>query len=119
LTPTQTHISTATATITVTITITTTPTPYSGNDIIVYPNPFSPNRAVGGVLKIAHLPIGADISIYTISGELVTSLSAQTSVIYWNGRNGYGSPVSPGIYYYRVESNSNNVLKTGTIFVTH
>jgi sugar lactone lactonase YvrE len=103
---------------TATPTITPTPTPYPIGDIIVYPNPYSPGRAVDGALKIINLPTGSNIVVYTISGELVISISAQTPVVYWNGRNAYNSPISPGVYYYVIKSGS-DILRAGTIFVVH
>ncbi len=128
LTPTLTLTYTVTRTVTSTLTqvlatltptITATTTPYPIGDIIVYPNPYNPNKAIEGALKIVNLPIGANISIYTISGELVISMTSQTPVVYWKGRNLFNSPVSSGVYYYVIESGSNNILKTGTIFVVH
>jgi flagellar hook assembly protein FlgD len=114
---TQTPTSSITPTYTISPTITITPTP-DYNDIIVYPNPYSPSKAVQGALKIINLPVGANICIYTISGELVISIAAQAPAVYWNGRNSNGNPISPGIYYYTIKWSS-NILKTGNIFVVH
>ncbi len=118
ITLTQTPTPSITPTSTISPTITITPTPYANGDIIVYPNPFNLNKAAGRELKIINLPIGADIQIYTISGELVISLTGQTPNVYWNGRNSYGGLVSPGVYYYVIKLNS-NILLTGIIFIIH
>ena len=118
ITTSQTPTASITPTATMSSTITITPTPYPIGDIFVYPNPFNPNKAIGGELKIINLPIGADIQIYTISGEMVISLTAQTPIVYWKGRNSFGSLISPGVYYYVIKLNS-NILLTGTIFVIH
>ena len=70
-------------------------------DILIYPNPFNPQKAVNGKMKFLNLPWNSMLFIYTLSGELVTQWRAKTDVnFYWDGRNYNDSNVSPGIYYY-------------------
>jgi hypothetical protein len=82
------------------------------SNISVVPNPyFSHSRfdetATSRLMWFTHLPTYCYISIYTVSGELVTSFehndefSGQEP---WNLRSGNGDEVSPGLYIYTVES---------------
>jgi len=83
----------------------------------LWPNPYDPRFAVNGTLKVYQAPPGSDLSIYTVSGELVkTSMVDGNGWILWDGRNRYGIPVSGGIYYYVVQSGNNNLL-TGTLLI--
>ncbi len=118
-TPALTFTASITPTSTISPTITITPTYYYGSGIIIYPNPYNPGKAVDGTLKFINVPINANIFIYTISGEIVISLAAQAPDVFWNGRNSYNSPVSPGIYYYVIKLGSSNILEIGKIFVVH
>ncbi|HEY5039930.1 MAG TPA: hypothetical protein VIJ93_12740 [bacterium] len=92
LTPTQTF----TPTVTLPPTATFTPTCVTH----VWPDPYNPNYAIGGFLKVDCLPLGAVVSLYTVSGELVRSLTENSGLALWDGRNQEGAKVSPGIYYY-------------------
>lgn len=69
-----------------------------------YPVPFKPSA---GHTKITFTDLTASvrIRIYTISGELVRTLSKANSKDYleWNVRNSRGSPVDSGVYIYLVE----------------
>lgn len=78
---------------------------YPSNVPVIYPNPYSPQKSVRGELKIRNLVPGAEVYIFTVSGEIVTSLKCNEDMeINWNGENRYGSQISPGIYYYRIFS---------------
>ena len=83
---------------------------------MIYPNPFNPDTAIGGALKIENLIPGADFKIYTISGEFVYSKEAETVIEYWYPRNRYGSPVSAGIYYYIIKNPDDRIYK-GKLFI--
>jgi hypothetical protein len=115
---TATFTPTSTPTCTDTFTPSSTPTPTATNTPtstptcvpLVWPDPFDPKHAVNGVLKIGCLAPGSTVSIYTISGEKIWS-SDQSSFVYgspftgtWNGTNENGVPVSPGIYFYVIQS---------------
>ena len=90
----------------------------SVGDIRVYPNPFNPKAALGGVLKFANVPRGAIIGIYTLSGELTAAFQAKTAYVLWDGTNRLNNPVSPGIYYYHIKWDENRKHLRGKIFVT-
>ncbi|MBT5955347.1 MAG: hypothetical protein HOG97_01160 [Candidatus Marinimicrobia bacterium] len=87
--------------------------------IRVVPNPyFSHSRfdetATSRLMWFTHLPTLCDISIFTISGELVTTLehnsefSGQES---WDLRSGNGDEVAPGLYIYTVEAGNDDKFK--------
>ena len=89
-----------------------TPTPLSG--IVVYPNPFNPDRAPQGMLKIAGIPACSSFYIYTLAGELVKQQTAG------NGSNGTaqfdirtvgGQGVANGAYLYVVRLGSKTLAK--------
>ena len=68
----------------------------------VFPTPFKPSTAVGGVLKFALLPEGAALKIYTVKGVLVRCLASRSGMAFWDGRNENGEDVVPGIYVYAI-----------------
>jgi hypothetical protein len=117
-TPTFTKTATLSPTITDTPTFTNTytPTPTSTPPLVLWPNPFNPRTAVGGVVKFSYLPAGSKVGIYTITGELVKTLPEVNGLAMWDGRNQTGYMVSAGIYFYVAESGS-QVLQTGKILV--
>lgn len=110
-TSTATLSSTATATPTVTVTSTATLSPTPTCVIHVWPDPYSPSRAVNHSLKFSCLPPGAQIGIYTLSGELAFQFQASGDPAQWNGRNKNGLPVASGIYFYTIEQGQ-KVLRT-------
>jgi hypothetical protein len=74
--------------------------------IIAYPNPFNPSTVIH-----YDLPETSDISIaiYDITGRKIKELlktrkNAGSHSISWNAKNSFGSPVSSGIYIYRIEA---------------
>ncbi len=104
--------------------VTKHPPVYSNNSFypegkpVVYPNPYNPNRAIGGMLKFENVVPGCSIQIYTISGELVSSIEAQGIIAYWDGKNRYGEKVSPGIYYFVITNPGSSTIN-GKIFVIY
>jgi uncharacterized repeat protein (TIGR01451 family) len=104
-TPTITDTATVTPSPTVTNTPTITPTPTATLvPFHLWPNPFNPLYAVGGVLKAYEVPAGSTLTIYTLAGEPVSTSEESGGLIEWDGRNERGRPVSPGIYYYVILS---------------
>ncbi|GEM_PF-1879051 len=93
------------------------PSQISVGDIVVYPNPFNPATAIGGVLKFANLPRGTKIAIYTISGELVTDFNPKSAFAYWDGKNISRKMSAAGIYYYVLKYNNDQSVLTGKIFL--
>ena len=116
LTPSFTPTVTNTPTITFTPTITLTPT-NTPVGLHLWPNPYNPKYAVNSSLKVYQAPPGAVLSIYTVSGELVASATAdQNGWILWYCRNKYGVQVSGGIYYYVVKTGDSTLLN-GTLLI--
>jgi len=91
---------------------------YPIGKVEVYPNPYNPNRAINGTLKFVNVVPGTSIQIYTVSGELVDSITANDIVAYWNGKNRYGEKVSAGIYYF-VITNIDGTHMQGKIFLLY
>lgn len=77
----------------------------------VWPNPFNPNLAVGGVFKASVVPAGAEMDIYSISGEMVWSKTSKDGgEIDWAGINNNQVQVSTGTYYYVIHLGTKNLL---------
>jgi flagellar hook assembly protein FlgD len=69
-----------------------------------FPNPFNPTTSIG-----FYLPQQAKLrlDVYDVSGRLVIRLAdgvygSGPHRVEWNGVNASGSPVSSGVYYYRL-----------------
>ncbi|HRS96300.1 MAG TPA: T9SS type A sorting domain-containing protein, partial [Candidatus Latescibacteria bacterium] len=87
----------------------------SGLDSVrVFPQPFRPTHHHS--LVFGGLPIGATLQIYRLDGSLIRDFAAtETGGITWDGKNGSGTAVSSGVYFYVVSSPSGR--KTGKIAV--
>jgi len=126
-TPTVTPTSTPTFTPTITTTATPTPTPTPPCQILVWPIPYSVQYAHNNALKVSCLPAyNAEVSIYTLAGELVTHESQSSNSRGWTwgdpaewswAQNENGKTVSPGIYFYVIESGQ-RVLQQGKVIIT-
>jgi hypothetical protein len=81
-----------------------------------FPNPWRSDRHSAYQMTFDRLPDSAvsSLKIFTISGELVRSLSG-TGTIQWDMRNGSGQNVASGIYLYLLTANHQQ--KTGKIAV--
>lgn len=74
----------------------------------VYPNPFNPHTASGGKMKFVNMRPDTTVSIYTLSGDAVRSISSGTgTAAYWDAKNSFGNYVSPGIYFFVVRNAGN------------
>jgi hypothetical protein len=72
-------------------------------DIQVYPNPFNPRKAVGGVMKFRNLPEGSVVELITLANERVRTLTAKTdNIVRWDGKNEAGQEVATGVYIYKI-----------------
>jgi hypothetical protein len=80
-------------------------------EIKIWPVPFNPKNAVGGLLKMDCLQPGDKISFYTLAGERVQQATAAAGHYEWDGTNQQGSPLAPGIYFYAVERNGTVVKR--------
>ena len=73
-----------------------------------YPNPFNPTTTIAYDLSQAGQ---TRVSVLNLLGQEVAILTdgyldAGQYRIIWNGRDGAGSPVNSGVYFYRVESSN-------------
>lgn len=105
-------VSSATAT----ATVLPTSIPTSPCAIHVWPDPFNPQYAIGGTLKVGCLPPGATVSFYTVSGELVSQVNEAGGMAQWAGTNRQNLLVSSGIYFYVIQ-NGSNVLGRGKFLI--
>ena len=70
----------------------------SGTAPKAYPNPFRPSPGSGQV-TLANLPAGATVSLFTLTGNKVRELTADSNgTALWDANNESGSPVASGIY---------------------
>jgi len=72
--------------------------------VFTKPNPYNPNA---GDLTFFGIGVpGAEIKIYTLAGELVSTISAPAAdtEVTWDGNNGEGEPVLSGVYLYTTEN---------------
>jgi hypothetical protein len=91
------------------------------SEIVVYPNPITPND--DGFNDVANFVVPDSISgnvtvnLYSISGGKVAEISgADNSVLQWNGESESGQALRPGPYMYILQSEG-NTLSQGTITV--
>jgi len=71
-----------------------------------YPNPFNPSTMI--VFSLAR-PVEVHLAVYDVSGRLVRVLvnesrSAGNHRVEWDGRDGRGSSVASGVYFYRLQA---------------
>ncbi|MDD5687129.1 MAG: carbohydrate binding domain-containing protein [Elusimicrobia bacterium] len=88
------------------------------SNVKVYPNPYKPNMAVGGKLKVINLPINSEMKIYTVSGELARELKeadfGNLGWLEWDGKNDDGDKVARGVYIYQIRDATGR-KKTGKV----
>ncbi|MEL6820899.1 MAG: FG-GAP-like repeat-containing protein, partial [Calditrichota bacterium] len=83
------------------------------NQFLLYenwPNPFNPSTSIAFEIKQGAT---IELSIYSITGGLVRTLTNQTYAagsyqVQWDGRNDSGANVSSGVYIYRMTAISAN-----------
>ena len=97
-----------------TLTPTSTSTPIC--EPHVWPDPFSPAAATGGVLKVSCVPLGGTVSFFTLSGELVRRIQEVGQMALWDGQNRNGILVSTGVYFYVIQQGA-KVIQTGKLIV--
>ena len=59
------------------------------------------------MLRFTRLPNKCTISIYTVSGEFVTTINHDDPFdgnVFWNLKNGRNQVIAPGLYIYVVET---------------
>ncbi len=83
----------------------------------VYPNPFGLSGNRSDKIKFINIVPGSIVKIYTLSGELVNTIFAESIMVEWNTRNRFGYRVSPGIYYYTVVNSKTDNIQKGKLFI--
>lgn len=83
----------------------------------VWPNPFDPGGAVGGIAKFGGLSPGARVRIWTPAGRLVRELVADGTAAAWDGRTGDGRDAQPGLYWYVIEADGAPSVKGSLVLV--
>ena len=70
-------------------------------EVSVFPNPYDPAM---GEVTVAGLPVASEVTVATISGEVVWTQSEADGDggVRWDGRNAAGRPVDSGLYLVRV-----------------
>jgi hypothetical protein len=78
-----------------------------------YPNPFNPETKIEFYLANNE---NVKLSVYNLKGQHIKTLlnkmleTGNHSVI-WDGKNSFGSPVASGIYFYKLETIDEVILK--------
>ncbi len=87
--------------LTTTITAKVAPTTFALHP--AYPNPFNPNTNLSFTLPGA---ANYSLKIYNVAGQLVRTYEGSgvsgLNVITWNGQDNAGSPVSSGVYFFKL-----------------
>lgn len=84
----------------------------------VYPNPFNPGTAVGGVAKFKNLTRGSTVTLYTLAFERVRVLHELDHEAFWDGRNEAGQDVATGVYLYKIIDPEKGQAVTGRLALT-
>lgn len=76
-----------------------------------YPNPFNPTTIIEYAIPAKHKQQKVVVEIYNLVGQKVRTLvdANQTAKYYaveWDGRNDIGTPVTSGLYIYRIKAGS-------------
>lgn len=78
-----------------------------------YPNPFNPTTTISYSVNSAEK---ANVSVYNVKGQLVKTLvdgyvNAGDHSVVWNGLDNNNSPVSSGVYFYKLSTPSTSEIK--------
>ena len=84
----------------------------------LFPNPFFVGADVGQ-MTLGGLPLGADVSIFNVAGQLIRRISGELgeTTIVWNGLNEEGYFVASGVYFYFATNGVDNI--TGSFAVVN
>jgi len=73
--------------------------------VLVKPNPYNPNKGLLTFFGDGIVPGETTIKIYTLSGELIKTLSAESNKeIVWDGKTENNKSATSGIYLYTYDS---------------
>jgi M6 family metalloprotease-like protein len=93
------------------------PTPFKNQLEAAYPNPFNPQTTIRYQLASRQHVM---LRVYDVSGAVVRTLvdeskAAGSYSLTWNGRDDHGSPVSSGMYFYRITAGSFSDVRKMTL----
>jgi len=92
-------------------------TPHKNALLAAYPNPFNPETTIRYELASnTHV----SLRVYDVSGAVVRTLvnedkPAGSYSLTWNGRDDHNSPVSSGVYFYRITAGSFSDVRKMTL----
>ncbi len=81
-------------------------------DIVVYPNPVTPDYS--GPIYVKGLMEGSLVKITDASGSVVCQGRAEGGLFSWNGTNSAGARLPSGVYYVFASQNANGSPSGGT-----
>ena len=88
-------------------------------NVFNYPNPFKNDTYFTFELHGVQPPEEFKIKVFTVAGRLIRDLSVPKSLlkigfnkIYWDGRDQDGNEIANGVYFYKIASKNNGILKT-------
>jgi ligand-binding sensor domain-containing protein len=86
--------------------------------VLAYPNPYREGVETGGEIRFARVPVGGNLSIYSLAGDLIRTLDGPAAEDApdpsWDLRNQEKIPIASGIYLFIVKRNG-EVLHSGKI----
>jgi hypothetical protein len=90
-------------------------------NVFNYPNPFKTNTYFTFEIRGIQPPEEFYLKIYTIAGRLIkeitvpqSSLTVGFNHLFWDGRDEDGDEVANGVYFYKIVTKNNGVIKTVT-----
>jgi hypothetical protein len=89
-------------------------------DVIVYPNPYKPNSALGhDKIIFDGLPVNSTVRIYTLRGKLLRELSSKIDAgqILWDACDDSGEKLVSDIYLYIVAAENMSSTKKGKLAI--
>ncbi len=91
--------------------------PFKNALLAAYPNPFNPETTIRYELASRR---HVSLRVYDVSGAVVRTLVNGDKVagsysLTWNGRDDHGSPVSSGVYFYRITAGSFSDVRKMTL----
>jgi hypothetical protein len=78
-----------------------------------YPNPFNPNTNIRFILEE---PTQVEIEVFNLKGQKVRTLvngsyGAGDFIVNWNGKNDDNRDEPSGVYFYKMNTNSNSKIR--------